>query len=78
MEKTKHKRSASFWLCIALVLCLISCIGASLLQTDFGNVQIINLRFQPTMANGFPAICSVRYLPQPKTRYLLLLQAMVI
>ena len=44
MEKTKHKRSAAFWLCIALVLCLISCIGASLLQTDFGNVQIIKFK----------------------------------
>ncbi len=44
MEKTKHKRSAVFWLCIALVLCLISAIGASLLQTDFGNVQIIKFK----------------------------------
>ena len=44
MEKTRHKRSAVFWLCIALVLCLISCIGASLLQTDFGNVQIIKFK----------------------------------
>lgn len=30
-------------LCIAIVLVLISCIGASILQTDFGNVQITKI-----------------------------------
>ncbi len=50
MQTQKKKRSAVFWLCIALVLCLISCIGASLLQTDFGNVQI--LKFKIPTDNG--------------------------
>lgn len=44
MEKTKHKCSAVFWLCIALVLCLISAIGASLVQSDFGKVDVQDLR----------------------------------
>ena len=30
-------------LCIAIVLVLISCIGASILQTDFGHVQITKI-----------------------------------
>ena len=29
MNATPKKRTAKFWLCIALVICLISCIGAS-------------------------------------------------
>ncbi|MFR9216461.1 MAG: alpha/beta hydrolase [Ruthenibacterium sp.] len=44
MEKTKRRRSAVFWLCIALVLCLISAIGASLVQSDFGKVDVQDLR----------------------------------
>ena len=31
-------------LCISLILVLISCIGASLLQTDFGNVEITKIK----------------------------------
>jgi dienelactone hydrolase len=39
----ENKRSPQFWLCVCIVLILISCIGASVLQTNFGSVRIIDL-----------------------------------
>ena len=39
MKKSKSK-SAARLLCIAIVLALISCVGASLLQTSFGQVSV--------------------------------------
>ena len=32
------------WIALALVLILVSCIGAGLIQTDFGNVTITDVR----------------------------------
>ena len=40
----KSKRTAVIWLCIALALCLISAIGASIFQTSFGQVTVQDLR----------------------------------
>ena len=37
------KKDSTFWLCVCLILILISCIGASVLQTNFGSVRIIDL-----------------------------------
>ena len=31
----KGKKSAGFWLCISLIICLISGIGASMIRTNF-------------------------------------------
>lgn len=37
------KKNAKFWVCIALLLCLISSVGASVFQTDFGAVKYHDL-----------------------------------
>ncbi len=39
----KVKKSAKFWVAIALVICLISSIGASIVQTDGGSITIKEL-----------------------------------
>lgn len=41
---SKPKNKAAVWLCIALILCLISAIGASIVQTSFGQVNVQDLR----------------------------------
>lgn len=40
MKKFLSTRLALKFLCVALSMVLISCVGASFLQTDFGKVQI--------------------------------------
>ena len=35
----KKKLSPRFWVAVALVLCLVSSVGASLIQTDGGSVE---------------------------------------
>lgn len=37
------KKSAKFWLIIALVICLVSSVGASVFQTNFGSVDYSNI-----------------------------------
>lgn len=59
MKNTPKARPAKFWLCIALVICLISCIGASLVQTDFGNVTIKDLRFETASGHQMSALLLV-------------------
>ena len=44
------KKCARFWVVIALVLCLISSLGASVFQTNFGQVEYHDLTF--TAASG--------------------------
>lgn len=45
MEKGKMKtKTAVRLLCLALLMVLISCVGASLLQTDFGQVQVYTFK----------------------------------
>ena len=41
---SKKRNKAAIWLCIALVLCLVSAIGASIVQTSFGQVNVQDLR----------------------------------
>ena len=56
MNATPKKRTAKFWLCIALVICLISCIGASAVQTNFGKVTIKDLRFETSSGHQMSAL----------------------
>lgn len=62
MEKTKKR--AKIWLCIAIALMLISMIGASLVQTDFGNVTIKQLSIETDA--GFMMDCDL-YIPDNAT-----------
>lgn len=55
----KKQRTATFWLCIALVLCLISAIGASVVQTDFGRVTVKDLRFETASGHQMSALLFV-------------------
>ncbi len=57
-ERTK-KRTPRFWLCLSLLICLISCIGASLVQTNFGNVTIKDLRFETESGHQMSALLLV-------------------
>lgn len=41
-----RKMTAKKWLCLALVLVFVGFIGASLIQTDFGTVEITKLKFE--------------------------------
>ena len=41
---SKKRNKAAIWLCIALVLCLVSAVGASIVQTSFGQVNVQDLR----------------------------------
>ena len=54
--KTQKKRTAVFWLCIALVICLISAVGASFVQTNFGKVTIRDLRFETASGHYLSAL----------------------
>ena len=40
----KRTKSAKFWLCIALLLCLVSAVFASAIQGSFGKVKVSELR----------------------------------
>lgn len=53
----KHKkRTAVFWLCLSLVLCLISAIGASAVQTNLGRVTVRDLRFETESGHEMSAL----------------------
>lgn len=40
----KLKKNAKFWVCLALVLCLVSMIMASAIQGSWGKVSVSELR----------------------------------
>lgn len=42
------KKTAKFWLCISLALCLVSALGASIIQSDYGHVTVNDLRLKPS------------------------------
>lgn len=44
--KSRKKRTAVFWLCIALVLCLISAVGASFVQSGFGSITVKEISWE--------------------------------
>ena len=52
---TKVKKSTRI-LCIALAVLLISCIGASLVQTGFGNVTMKDLRWETESGHQMSAL----------------------
>lgn len=54
----KEKKSVRI-LCIALALLLVSCIGASLVQTDFGSVTIKDLRWETGSGHQMSALLLV-------------------
>ncbi len=61
-ERVRSKKWATKWLCIGLVLILISCFGASLLQTNFQKTQVYT--FKVPTSGGKYLSCN---LYRPKT-----------
>ncbi len=55
----QRKRSPYFWLKIALVLCLISVLGASYVQTDRGNVTVKDMRWETPSGKYMSALLFV-------------------
>lgn len=53
------KRNAKFWVCIALLLCLISSVGASVFQTDFGKVEYNDLTIETDSGHKLDAFLLV-------------------
>lgn len=53
------KRNAKFWVCIALLLCLISSVGASVFQTDFGKVDYHDLTIETDSGHKLDALLLV-------------------
>jgi pimeloyl-ACP methyl ester carboxylesterase len=50
------KQTNRFFLIIALVLCLVSMIGASLIQTSFGNVTVKELKWETSSGHAMSAL----------------------
>lgn len=61
------KKTAVFWLCIALVICLVSAVGASIVQTNFGHVTIRDLRFETASGHTMSALLLVPDNATPET-----------
>lgn len=53
------KKNARFWVILSLVLCLISSIGASAFQTDFGKVEYHDLTFVADSGHELDALLLV-------------------
>ena len=53
------KQSPKFWVAAALILCLISSIGAALFQTDFGSVEYHDLTFVTASGHRLDALLLV-------------------
>ena len=49
------KMSARVFVWISLLICLISFIGVSVIQTNFGSVEITELTFETTSGNTMNA-----------------------
>ena len=60
----ERMKSAKFWLCIALAMCLISMIGAEIIQTDGGNVSIESLKWVDSYGN---TVAANLYVPSTAT-----------
>ncbi len=52
----KIKPSPKFWLTIALILCLVSMIGASLVQTGGGTIRVKDLRWETSAGQMMSAL----------------------
>lgn len=59
MSSQKGTRKSKRILCIALVILLVSCIGASLVQTDFGKVTVKDLRWETPSGHLMSALLFV-------------------
>lgn len=46
MKRERKRLSVKTWLAISLIMCLVSSIGASLIQSDFGNVTVKKLHWE--------------------------------
>ena len=53
------KKNAKLWVCIALLLCLISSVGASVFQTDFGAVKYHDLTIETDSGHKLDALLLV-------------------
>ena len=53
------KKNAKFWVAVALVLCLISSVGASIFQTDFGSVVYHDMTFVTESGHELDALLLV-------------------
>lgn len=53
------KKNAKFWVAIALVICLISSVGASVFQTDFGSVTYHDMTFVTESGHELDALLLV-------------------
>lgn len=61
----KTKKTAQFWLCTALILCFVSAIGASLVQTSFGKITIKDLEWETESGHKMSALL---FIPENATR----------
>lgn len=63
----KIKPSPKFWLSVALILCLVSMIGASLVQTNGGSVVVKDMRWETGSGKYMSALLFVPKNATPKT-----------
>lgn len=59
MEKMKTKKGAKFWAIVAIVLMLISMIGASLVQTSGGKVKVSEVTWVSTEGHNMSGLLLV-------------------
>ena len=62
------KNNARFWVVIALLLCLISSVGASLFQTDFGQVEYHDMTFVTKSGHELDALLLVPKTATPSSK----------
>ena len=55
----KNKLNARFWVVIALILCLVSSVGASLVQTNGGSVAYHDMTFVTDSGHELDALLLV-------------------
>ena len=53
------KKNAKLWVCIALLLCIVSSVGASVFQTDFGTVEYKDLTIETDSNHKLDALLLV-------------------
>ncbi len=53
------KKTPKFWLVISLIICLISALGASVIQTDYGNVTVTDLKVETASGETLSALLFV-------------------
>ena len=53
------KHRAKFWVAVALILCLVSSLGASLFQTNFGKIEYHDMTFVTASGHELDALLLV-------------------